>query len=160
MCFLSTETIHVRSVTKSFRTQSITKYMLTINTRSEATQRVMAIKLTRLTHTIAIQVHLVAESCTICSSRSKRPVRKLLDTPSYMQYIRTGIAQWYMDYDTGWATGVRFPAGTVFLFSLCSDVQTGSKAHSVFRLIGTESFPRGLSVRGVKLTTHPKLLLS
>jgi hypothetical protein len=25
----------------------------------------------------------VAESCTICSSRSGRPVRKLLDTPSY-----------------------------------------------------------------------------
>jgi len=28
--------------------------------------------------------HLVAESCTICSSRSRRPVRKLLDTPSYI----------------------------------------------------------------------------
>jgi hypothetical protein len=26
----------------------------------------------------------VAESCTICGSRSKRPVRKLLDTPSYV----------------------------------------------------------------------------
>jgi hypothetical protein len=55
-----------------------------INTRSEATQRVMAGKLTRLTHKIAIQLHLVAESCTICSSRSRRPVRKLLDTPSYI----------------------------------------------------------------------------
>jgi hypothetical protein len=43
----------------------------------------MAAKLTRLTHEIAIQLHLVAESCTICSSRSRRPVRKLLDTPSY-----------------------------------------------------------------------------
>jgi len=30
-----------------------------------------------------IQLHLVAESRTICSSRSRRPVRKLLDTPSY-----------------------------------------------------------------------------
>jgi len=30
-----------------------------------------------------IQLHLVAESCTICNSRSRRPVRKLLDTPSY-----------------------------------------------------------------------------
>jgi hypothetical protein len=28
----------------------------------------MAAKLTRLTHQIAIQLHLVAESCTICSS--------------------------------------------------------------------------------------------
>jgi hypothetical protein len=43
----------------------------------------MAAKLTRLTHKIVIQLHLVAESCTICSSRSRRPVQKLLDTPSY-----------------------------------------------------------------------------
>jgi hypothetical protein len=43
----------------------------------------MAAKLTTLTHKIAIQLHLVAESCTICSSRSRRPVRKLFDTPSY-----------------------------------------------------------------------------
>jgi len=42
----------------------------------------MEAKLTRLTHKIAIQLHLMAESCNICSSRSKRPVRKLLDTPS------------------------------------------------------------------------------
>jgi hypothetical protein len=41
---------------------------------------VMTAKLTRLTHKIAIQLHLVVESCTICSSRSRRPVRKLLDT--------------------------------------------------------------------------------
>jgi hypothetical protein len=41
----------------------------------------MAANPTRLTHKIAIQLHLVAESCTICSSRSRRPVRKLLDTP-------------------------------------------------------------------------------
>jgi hypothetical protein len=44
----------------------------------------MAAKLTRLTHKIAIQLHLVAENCTICSSRSRRPVRKLMDTPSYL----------------------------------------------------------------------------
>jgi len=31
---------------------------------------------------MAIKLHLVAESCTICSSRPKRPVWKLLDTPS------------------------------------------------------------------------------
>jgi len=36
----------------------------------------------RLTDIIAIQVHLVAESCTICSSRSRQPAWKLLDTPS------------------------------------------------------------------------------
>jgi len=35
----------------------------------------MTAKLTRMTHTIAIQLHLEAESCAICSSRSRRPVR-------------------------------------------------------------------------------------
>jgi len=34
----------------------------------------MAAKPTRLTHKIAIQIHLVAESWTICSSCSRRPV--------------------------------------------------------------------------------------
>jgi len=44
----------------------------------------MTAELSRLTHKIAIQLHLVAESFTICSSHSRQPVRKLLDTPSYM----------------------------------------------------------------------------
>jgi hypothetical protein len=57
---------------------------ITINTHLEATQRAMAAELTRLTHRRAIQLHLVAESCTICSSRSRRSVRKLSDTPSYV----------------------------------------------------------------------------
>jgi len=43
----------------------------------------MAEKFTRLSHKIAIQLHLAAESCTICSSRSRWPIRKPLDTPSY-----------------------------------------------------------------------------
>jgi hypothetical protein len=43
----------------------------------------MAEKLTRLTHKIAIQLHLVAESCTISSSRSRRPVRKLVYLPYF-----------------------------------------------------------------------------
>jgi hypothetical protein len=78
--------LNIECVSKSFRTESIMKYTLTtINSRWEATQRVMAAKLTRLTHRIAIQLHLVAESCTICSSRSRWPVRKLLDTPTYSQ---------------------------------------------------------------------------
>jgi hypothetical protein len=66
----------------------MTKYTLTtINARCEAAQSVMAAKLTRLTHKIAIQLHLVAESCTIFSSRSSWPVRKLLDTLSYILII-------------------------------------------------------------------------
>jgi hypothetical protein len=72
------------NVSKSFRTESMKKYTHTVGiTRWEATQRFMAAKLTRLTHRIAIQLHLGVESCTICSSRSRLPVRKLLDTPSY-----------------------------------------------------------------------------
>jgi hypothetical protein len=70
-------------VSKRFRAESITKYTLTtINTRWESTETVMEAELTRLTHKISIQWHLVAESCTILSSRSRRPVRKLFDTPS------------------------------------------------------------------------------
>jgi hypothetical protein len=62
------------------------KYMLTtINTRWEPIQMVMSAKLTRLTHKIAIQLQLGVESCIICSSRSRWPVRKHLDTPSYMR---------------------------------------------------------------------------
>jgi hypothetical protein len=72
---LTSNTTEYEGVSKTFRTESITKYTLTaINTRWEATQRVMAAKLTRLTHKIAVQLHLVAESCII--SRSRRPVRK------------------------------------------------------------------------------------
>jgi hypothetical protein len=77
-------------VSKRFRTESIMKYTLTtIDTRWEAIQRVMAAKVTRLTHKIAIQLHLVAQSCTICSSRSRRPVRKLLDTHSYISSLNS-----------------------------------------------------------------------
>jgi hypothetical protein len=43
----------------------------------------MTAKLTRLIHKIAFQLHLVAESCNICSFRSRQKVRKLLDTLSY-----------------------------------------------------------------------------
>jgi hypothetical protein len=45
----------------------------------------MAPKFTILTHKIAIQLRLVAEGFTICISRSRQPVRKLLDTPSYFR---------------------------------------------------------------------------
>jgi len=45
----------------------------------------MAAKLTRLTNNIAIQLLLMADVRTICSSRASWPIRKLLDTPSYKQ---------------------------------------------------------------------------
>jgi len=45
----------------------------------------MVTKLTRLTQKIAIQLRLMAENCTVYSSRSRRPVRKLLNKRSYFQ---------------------------------------------------------------------------
>jgi hypothetical protein len=48
----------------------------------------MAAKVTRLTHTIAIQLYLVAENCAIFSSRSRWPVRKLLDISSYVVLLQ------------------------------------------------------------------------
>jgi hypothetical protein len=91
---------HYECISKIFRTESITKYTFTtINTRWEATQRVMALILTRLTHKIAIKLHLVAESYTTCISRFRRPVWELLDTPSstlvysisYLAYVTRRI---------------------------------------------------------------------
>jgi hypothetical protein len=43
----------------------------------------MVAKPTTLTHKVAIELQLVVECFTICCYRSRRPVRKLLDTPSY-----------------------------------------------------------------------------
>jgi hypothetical protein len=63
-----------------------------INTRCEVTQRVVAAKLTSLTHKIAINLHLVAESYSICCSSSKRPVLKLLDTPWYIESLQVKSA--------------------------------------------------------------------
>jgi hypothetical protein len=82
-------------VSKSFWTESIMKYT-TINTHWETTQRVMVAKLTKLTHKIEIQLHLVAESCTSCSSCSRQPVRKLLYTPSLSCLCNT-MSWWSMD---------------------------------------------------------------
>jgi hypothetical protein len=85
-------------VSKSFWIELIRKYILSFGiTRSEATQRVMAAKLTRLTHKIAIQLHLVAESCTICSSHSWQPFQKFLDTTSCARLIKIELNMFYVD---------------------------------------------------------------
>jgi hypothetical protein len=74
----------------------------------------MAIKFTRQTDTLAIQLHLVAESCTICSSHSRWPVRKLLDTPSYLM-LRGGrcytVCQKCTEYG-GWGGDQSLPFST------------------------------------------------
>jgi len=70
-------------ISKRFRTESITKYTLTFGiTRCCPLQRVMETKLTRLTHKIVTQLHQLAESCATCCYCSRRPVRKLMHTPS------------------------------------------------------------------------------
>jgi hypothetical protein len=61
------------------------------NKYSKSNKKGCCAKLTRLTHKIAIQLHVVAESSTICSSRSRRPVRKLLDTPSCTTTLHEGV---------------------------------------------------------------------
>jgi len=48
----------------------------------------MAAKLTRLTQKITIQLHLMEENSIICSFRSRRPVRKPSDTPSYVEHVK------------------------------------------------------------------------
>jgi hypothetical protein len=106
-CTLTSSTqrsLKYEGVSKTFRTESIMKYTLTtINTRTEATQRVMAANLTRLTHKIVMQLHLLAESCVICSPSSRRPVRKLLDTSSYNaelneEYVSKRILYYALTY--------------------------------------------------------------
>jgi len=56
----------------------------------------MAAKLTRLIHGITVQLHPVAESCTICSSCSGWPVQKLLDTPLYIDMEVRYSTFWYL----------------------------------------------------------------
>jgi len=56
----------------------------------------MAAKFTRLTHKIATQLHLVAEISTICSSCFGRPVRKLLDAPSYTEVGNAKYSECYL----------------------------------------------------------------
>jgi hypothetical protein len=80
---ISLSSLHIRRCIQKFPDWVVTKYtLITINTRWKATQRVMAAKLTRLTHKIATQLRLMAERYIICSSRFRQPVRKFLDTPS------------------------------------------------------------------------------
>jgi len=69
-------------------------YVYNSKTGWEATRRIMAAKFNRLTHKIAIQLHLVAESCTICSSSFRPPVRKLLDTPLFYSCPRHERKVW------------------------------------------------------------------
>jgi hypothetical protein len=67
----------------------------------------MAAKLTTLTHKIAIQLQLVAETCTICSSRSRRPVRERLDTPSSLSCLVKDYAM--KTKTTYWGSGCVTP---------------------------------------------------
>jgi hypothetical protein len=119
----------------------------TTKTRSEATQRVMAVKLTRLNHKVAIQLHLVAESCTICSSRSRRPVRKLLDTLWYASYPRsTGIKRPEREADHS-------PPSSAEVKNTWSYTSTPQYVFVAWCLVGhRDNFTSGYSTTAVK---HP-----
>jgi len=64
------------------------------NKHSKINTKVTAAKLSRLSHKIAMQLHLLAESGTICSFRSRRPVRKLVVTSSYTGWNLV-VWQWF-----------------------------------------------------------------
>jgi len=65
-------------ISKSFR---IDNEMYAYNNKHllRRTQRVMAAKLTKLSYKTEQQLNLVADSSTVCSCPSRRPIRKLLD---------------------------------------------------------------------------------
>jgi hypothetical protein len=134
---------------------------------------VMAAKLTRLTHKTVIQLHLVTGSCTIWSSRSRRPVRKLSDAPAYRNRLLSSMSVWIVrcagwsfkwlypshksrDSSVGIALGyglddrcskVRFPAGAGN-FSLHHCVQIDSEAHPASYPMGTRGFSPGGKAAG------------
>jgi len=58
----------------------------------------MAAKLTRLAHKMAIQLDLVAESCIVCSSPYRRPVRNLFDISSYVEYTTANPRESLKDF--------------------------------------------------------------
>jgi hypothetical protein len=58
----------------------------------------MAVKVTGLSHKIAIQLHLVAESSTVCSSRSRWSIWKLFDTVSYTVILKFLLADFCGSY--------------------------------------------------------------
>jgi hypothetical protein len=130
-----------------------------INTRWKATQMVMAAKLTRL-----IQLHLLAESCTICSSRSRRTVRKPLDTSSFPFMIYNpvpafGILSVFVPCVCCWFCGilqtVNFSLVSVFLFLWFSRVipNTGSRnlVCAVYSLSGHHFFSSQASLTHLKV---------
>jgi hypothetical protein len=129
----------------------------------------MAAKLTRMSQKKkAIQLHLVAESCTIYSSRFRQPVRKLLDTPSHRTLERA------RDSDFSCLTTNKHVKGSASgLIAINSTNSCAKCVHSHFERASPPCpdqtgfgvhqppinghgglFPWGESGQGVKLTTH------
>jgi hypothetical protein len=97
----------------------------------------MEVKLIRLTHKIATQLQLVAESCTICSPRARRPVRKLLDT---LSHARRNLRRPY--YEGTRAVGLKNPvnadlqASCINFTTFNSNVRVQSiLEHYIYRMI-------------------------
>jgi hypothetical protein len=111
------------------------------NTRWEATQRVMAAKLTRLTHKIAIQLHLVAES-------PRWPVRELLDTPSYWRNVA----------HIKWGSKIRrypYSETTMKIINVCDGWQSDSR-WSALDHCGIRYFPPARLIANLSTITFLK----
>jgi len=78
----------------------------------------MAAKLTKLAHRIAIQLHLAAEKFTICSSGSRRSVRRLLDTPSYITIRIRKLKQKYIFHKSWFGHSYSLPVRGLALWLL------------------------------------------
>jgi hypothetical protein len=100
-------------------------------------------KLTRLTHKIAIRLHLVAESCTICSSRSRQPVRKLLDTPSQFLCQQVGENSF----------------GSLFMSPLCIRRVKGLDGGDVPRILHISTRYRGMVAFVLQSYFHHRKIL-
>jgi hypothetical protein len=110
----------------------------------------MAAKLTILTHKIAIQLHLVAESCTICSSNSRRPVPKFFDTPSKVTFPRILIFTFSTSFVHSYAAESQRNGGfrhrdkvqitAAVLFSTTLTVVAFVIKHKTFNLYGRSVF--------------------
>jgi hypothetical protein len=130
------------------------------NKHSRKTQRVMVAKLTILTHKTVPQLHLVAESCTICSSRSSRPVRELLGTPSHdhpneiwwwVQIMKLLLYNFHRPPITSFILGPNILLSTMFSrnFSLHHHVRNGSGVYPASYPMGTRGSFRGGKAAGV-----------
>jgi len=86
----------------------------------------------KLTYKIAIQLHPVAKDCTICSSRSRRPLRKLLNTLSY--FVIFNINMTFIDVTRFSTPGEKnYQSIPIFVTNMLN-LKTNVAAHNISKL--------------------------